>query len=189
MMKKLKPMSQGILMVLKPFKLLKHKYLNTSVIAIILLSSTGTSAALNGKISYRNVPKPPVSAPSATSNLRSSFGGAYQLQPPQREQSYQRPHHQPPHHQRPHHPRPPHHSYPPSYPHSHPNAGITVIYQQSLPSSSQYQYVNQGHVYNGNSGISQSTVIVDWHQYHLPAPARGMHWIYEHGRYLQVPNR
>ena len=155
---------------------------NHMVIVMMLLGSTGAYANLNGKMSSRYVPKPPVSVPSATSNLRSSFGGAYQLNPPQYVPSNSQ--HRPPHHQ-----PPPHYPHPPSYPHSHPNSGITVIYQQSLPTTTQYRYVNQAHVYGSESGLSQSTVIVDWHQSQLPAPARGMHWIFENGRYLQVPYR
>lgn len=69
--------------------------------------------------------------------------------------------------------------------------GVTVIYQQSLPTytsgqSHSYSYVNG----DTNSTIESTSymLISDWRRYNLPDPAVGMHWIYQNGRYLQIAN-
>lgn len=69
--------------------------------------------------------------------------------------------------------------------------GITVIYQQSLPTSTTYQQHQSGFV-NGQNGSIESTqymLISDWRRYGLPAPQVGMHWVYQHGRYIQISNQ
>lgn len=77
----------------------------------------------------------------------------------------------------------------PAYPQA-PQNGLTIIYRQSLPTAVQYQSKQTGYV-NGSQGrieSSQYMLISDWRRYGLPDPQVGMHWIYQHGRYLQVPN-
>ena len=105
-------------------------------------------------------------------------------------------------------PRPYPHRYPPqqwdypqqypSYPQQYPyqqypqyprQNGITIIYNQDLPTDSHYSYRSQGYV-NGTGSIQSSryTLISDWRHYGLPAPSVGMHWIYQDGRYVQISN-
>lgn len=67
---------------------------------------------------------------------------------------------------------------------------VTIIYQQSLPTVTQYQSTSYGFV-NGEHGTIESTqytLIADWRRYGLPDPQVGMHWIYQNGRYVQIPN-
>lgn len=82
-----------------------------------------------------------------------------------------------------------HRAYPQqSYPQQN---GISIIYQQSFPQQTQYHSEQKGFVYgDANSHIESSNymLISDWRRYHLPDPAVGMHWIYQNGRYLQIPN-
>ncbi|WP_179998952.1 RcnB family protein [Acinetobacter sp. YH12239] len=75
----------------------------------------------------------------------------------------------------------------PAYPQQN---GITVIYQQSLPTTTTYSSKQSSFV-NGQGGtieMSQYMLISDWRRYGLPAPQVGMHWIYQNGRYIQMPN-
>lgn len=67
--------------------------------------------------------------------------------------------------------------------------GVTIIYNHHFPTQTQYHSQSHGFV-NGNGTIESSSymLISDWQRYHLPAPNVGMHWIYQNGRYLQVPN-
>lgn len=78
-----------------------------------------------------------------------------------------------------------------SYQDDRSQSGIRVIYQQSFPQQTQYHSEQYGWI-NGdiNSSIESSNymLISDWRRYHLPDPAMGMHWIYQNGRYLQIPN-
>lgn len=81
----------------------------------------------------------------------------------------------------------PHRSYPATdYPQQN---GVTIIYNQSLPSQTTYSNQSYGYV-NGQGSIESSSymLISDWRRYHLPDPSVGMHWIYQNGRYLQIPN-
>lgn len=85
--------------------------------------------------------------------------------------------------------------YPNQHPHQYPQYpqqnGISIIYQQSFPQETQYHSEQQGFIHgDANSRIESSTymLISDWRHYNLPDPAVGMHWIYQNGRYLQVPN-
>lgn len=102
----------------------------------------------------------------------------YPLYPPQRAYPNQRPHRAYPHQNFPHQ----------SYPKQN---GISIIYQQSFPQETHYSSEQRGFVHgDANSRIEHSryTLISDWRRYHLPDPAVGMHWIYQNGRYLQIPN-
>ena len=90
----------------------------------------------------------------------------------------------------------PHYSqqYPQHYPqHPYPvypqQNGVTIIYNHQFPTQTEYRTESHGFV-NGNGSIESSsyTLISDWQRYHLPAPNIGMHWIFQNGRYLQVPN-
>ena len=67
--------------------------------------------------------------------------------------------------------------------------GVTIIYNNQFPTQTEYRTESHGFV-NGNGSIESSsyTLISDWQRYHLPAPNIGMHWIFQNGRYLQVPN-
>lgn len=90
--------------------------------------------------------------------------------------------------QRPYPNQRPHQGYPHQYPQQN---GISIIYQQSFPQQSQYHSEQRGFVHgDANSRIESSSymLISDWRRYHLPDPAVGMHWIYQNGRYLQIPN-
>lgn len=90
----------------------------------------------------------------------------------------------------PSYPTYPHQNYPnqpyPVYPQQN---GVTIIYQQQFPTQTQYSENRYGYV-NGNGTIesSQYMLISDWRRYGLPDPQVGMHWIYENGRYVQIPN-
>lgn len=94
------------------------------------------------------------------------------------------------HPQYPARPLPSYPSYPnyPSYP--YPQNGVTIIYNHQFPMKTEYSSTSSGYV-NGNGGSIQSseyTLITDWRRYGLPDPQVGMHWIFQNGRYLQVPN-
>lgn len=85
----------------------------------------------------------------------------------------------------------PNHGYPqnrpdPVYPQQN---GVTIIYNHPFPTQTEYRTESHGFV-NGNGTIESSsyTLISDWQRYNLPAPNVGMHWIFQNGRYLQVPN-
>ncbi len=85
----------------------------------------------------------------------------------------------------------PNQAYPHQYPQYPQQNGISIIYQQSFPQQTQYHSQQRGFVHgDANSHIESSNymLISDWRRYNLPDPAVGMHWIYQDGRYLQVPN-
>lgn len=90
----------------------------------------------------------------------------------------------------PSYPHYPHQNYPnqpyPVYP---PQNGVTIIYNHQFPTQTTYSGNSYGYV-NGNGMIksSQYTLISDWRRYGLPDPQVGMHWVYENGRYVQIPN-
>ncbi|WP_445116465.1 RcnB family protein [Acinetobacter sp. WZC-1] len=72
-----------------------------------------------------------------------------------------------------------------------PNNGVTIIYNHQFPTQTEYHSDSQAFVNgDGHASIESSTytLISDWRRYNLPDPAVGMHWIFQHGRYLQVPN-
>ncbi|OTG84707.1 RcnB family protein [Acinetobacter sp. ANC 4648] len=100
---------------------------------------------------------------------------------------------QPPLNQRPPHWGPPPYPSPsyPSYPAYPPQNGVTIIYNDQFPTRTESRTESHGFV-NGdaNSKIESSryTLISDWRRYGLPDPQVGMHWIFQNGRYVQVPN-
>ena len=68
--------------------------------------------------------------------------------------------------------------------------GVTIIYNHQFPTKTEYSSDSYGYV-NGNGGSIQSseyTLITDWRRYGLPDPQVGMHWVYQNGRYVQIPN-
>ena len=80
--------------------------------------------------------------------------------------------------------------YPNSYPVYPRQNGITIIYNQQLPTQTDYRTERHGYV-NGEGGrieSSQYMLISDWRRYGLPDPQVGMHWVFENGRYIQIPN-
>ena len=59
-----------------------------------------------------------------------------------------------------------------------------------FPTKTEYSGNSYGYV-NGDGGSIQSseyTLITDWRRYGLPDPQVGMHWVYQNGRYVQIPN-
>jgi len=95
---------------------------------------------------------------------------------------------------RPHYPSRP----TPSYP-SHPQHGgyppiqngVSIQYHAPTTitqNSQSYSWVN-GDPNTARIESSNSVLITDWRRLGLPAPPTGMYWIYEHGRYVLVPNR
>lgn len=113
------------------------------------------------------------------------------------ERSHHRPvrPHIPPHGQHPHRP-----IYPPTAPvhptmadrgHISMKSGINVQYQAPTTvyyNQQQYTWVN-GDPRVASIHSSTQQMIPDWQRYGLPAPPTGMYWIFEHGRYVLVPNR
>ena len=118
---------------------------------------------------------------------------------------------------RPHYPQNPptnypHHNYPKnnypqnSYPQNRPyypqrpsrhqnyptiQNGISIQYQAPTTithNSQSYSWVN-GDPNTARIESSSYTLITDWKRLGLPAPPNGTYWIYEHGRYVLVPNR
>ncbi len=145
-----------------------------------LLLMPSLSAQAETKLGYRMSPsKPPVQANSGSTFSNSTYKDVtippHMTRPPVYQQNYSYP---------PRYPNQPH----PSYPQG--NNGVTIIYNQSLPSQTTYTHQSYGYV-NGNGGTIESSsymLISDWRRYGLPDPSVGMHWIYQNGRYLQVPN-
>lgn len=93
-------------------------------------------------------------------------------------------------HQPPYYPNYPHPSQRP-YPIYPQHNGVTIIYNHSYPTQTEYRTESQGFVNGDPHGQIESSsymLISDWQRYHLPAPNVGMHWIYQQGHYLQVPN-
>ena len=149
-----------------------------------LLLMPSLSAQAETKLGYRmSPPKPPVQANSGSTFSNSTYKDVtvppHMTRPP----LYQQNHPYPP--QYPNRPYPPHGQQ--GYPQQN---GVTIIYNQSLPSQTTYTHQSYGYV-NGNGGTIESSsymLISDWRRYGLPDPSVGMHWIYQNGRYLQVPN-
>ncbi|WP_227591371.1 RcnB family protein [Acinetobacter shaoyimingii] len=163
-----------------------------SLTVLAISSMISTTVMAEQKWGYRVVQQPSVPSRSTyqsydptawTSNRQNADAYATPL-PQSHYQNYQRPY--PPY--PPHHGGHGHHY--PNYPAYPVQNGLTITYHQQLPSYTEYRSEQQGFV-NGNNGFIQSsrmTYITDWRRYNLPAPAAGMHWIYENGRYLMVPN-
>ena len=95
---------------------------------------------------------------------------------------------------RPHYPSRP----TPSYPSHPPHGGYPPIQNEEsiqyhapttiTQNSQSYSWVN-GDPNTARIESSNSVLITDWRRLGLPAPPTGMYWIYEHGRYVLVPNR
>ena len=165
-------------------------------VTVLVLGQTMPALA-ETKLAYRMSPskpttqKPGIQNPKLQSNAGSTFlNSTYKdvtVAPEMtRPNIYQQHYPYPPQQDYPYHtyPRPNQHL---PYPQGN---GITIIYNQSLPSQTTYTHQSYGYV-NGTNGSIQSSsymLISDWRRYGLPDPAVGMHWIYQSGRYLQVPN-
>lgn len=95
---------------------------------------------------------------------------------------------------RPHYPSRPTPSYPAYPPHGGYPAiqnGVSIQYHAPTTitqNSQSYSWVN-GDPNTARIESSNSVLITDWRRLGLPAPPTGMYWIYEHGRYVLVPNR
>lgn len=160
------------------------------IASILMISGLPISAMADAKDwgNYKSVERPQPKKPPYTTTYKGyadpyghPFTQEIPIQPPQ----YQRP---------PHwgHPQYPNHSYPTdSYPSYPPQNGVTIIYNHQFPTQTEYHSESHGFV-NGdsNSRIESSnyTLITDWRRYGLPDPQVGMHWIFQHGRYVQIPN-
>lgn len=166
----------------------KQKFIQPVLIQRMLKSGLILAALIpllshaNSWVNYQGV----TSRNSLQSNTRSQppamvLGNADRLSKPVPLQQF------PPAHQR-HLPQQQPYPYP-TYPQA-PQNGLTIIYHQSLPTTVRYQSNQTGYV-NGSQGrieSSQYMLIADWRRYGLPDPQVGMHWIYQNGRYMQVPN-
>ena len=164
-----------------------------------LIFSSVSAIATNDWVNYRSADRTSY-APSRPHAPQSPYGDSnykgyadpygtplapqhYPIRPPVQ--------HYPAHPSRPYPNQYPHHGYPHQYPQYPQQNSISIIYQQSFPQQSQYHSEQRGFVYgDANSRIESSSymLISDWRRYNLPDPALGMHWIYQNGRYLQVPN-
>ncbi|OTG66970.1 hypothetical protein B9T25_09405 [Acinetobacter sp. ANC 4470] len=130
------------------------------------------------------------SATTQAENRWSNYQGVdtskYQHRPhyPQNSYPQHRPHY--PSRPTPSYPsRPPHGGYPPI----HNGVSIQYVAPTTITQNSQsYSWVN-GDPNMAQIESSNSILITDWRRLGLPAPPTGMYWIYEHGRYILVPNR
>ncbi len=92
---------------------------------------------------------------------------------------------------RPHYPSRPTPSYPPHGGYPPIQNGVSIQYHAPTTitqNSQSYSWVN-GDPNVARIESSNSILITDWRRLGLPAPPTGMYWIYEHGRYVLVPNR
>ncbi|OTG93960.1 hypothetical protein B9T24_12905 [Acinetobacter sp. ANC 4654] len=92
---------------------------------------------------------------------------------------------------RPHYPSRPTPSYPPHGGYPPIQNGVSIQYHAPTTitqNSQSYSWVN-GDPNVARIESSNSVLITDWRRLGLPAPPTGMYWIYEHGRYVLVPNR
>jgi len=148
-----------------------------SAVALILSStSLVVWADANSWGNYRGVERPQKRYPTTTYKYTDQYGRQMSQEIPVRPQYP---------HAYPNHPYP-NHPYP-VYP---PQNGVTIIYNQQLPTHTEYRSDSYGYV-NGEGGRIESSkymLISDWRRYGLPDPQVGMHWIFENGRYLQIEN-
>ncbi len=164
--------------------------LNISLFAL-LLSGAYTTTWADGKDwgNYRSVERHQHQSPTRTYTYTDQYGRPMSEQVPIRPQNNR------PYPNYPSYPHYPHQNYPdhgypdrpyPVYP---PQNGVTIIYNHQFPTQTTYSGNSYGYV-NGNGTIksSQYTLISDWRRYGLPDPQVGMHWVYENGRYVQIPN-
>lgn len=155
-------------------------------VLMLMLSVTSTMIWADAKDwgNYRSVELPQKRYPTTIYKYTDQYGRQMSQEIPVRPQ-YQHPY--------PTYPSYPSRPYPhlngpyPSYP---PQNGVTIIYNHQFPTRTEYSGSSYGYV-NGEGGhieSSQYTLISDWRRYGLHDPQVGMHWIFQNGRYLQVPN-
>ncbi len=157
-------------------------------LSVLMLMLSGVSATTwaDGKDwgNYRSVERPQKKYPTTTYKYTDQYGRQMTQEIPVRPQ-YPRPY--------PSYPSYPNRPYPhpnQPYPNYPPQNGVTIIYSHQFPTRTEYSGNSYGYV-NGEGGQIESshyTLISDWRRYGLPDPQVGMHWIFESGRYLQVPN-
>lgn len=159
------------------------RFMRASLLFLIC-TTTLTSAFADGKDwgNYRSVERPQKKYPTTTYHYSDQYGR------PMTQEIPVQPHYPRPY---PNYPSYPQHGYPnhpyPVYPQQN---GVTIIYNHQFPTQTEYHSNSYGYV-NGEGGrisSSQYTLISDWRRYGLPDPQVGMHWIFEQGRYIQVPN-
>lgn len=161
---------------------------------LALLSSVSSYADSSPKLGYRMMPQHPPQqnqfnsgSTFANSTYKDVTVPPHLTRPPIAQQHYPYyPHQNYPHQNHPNgaYPNDPYQPYPAQN-------GLTIIYNQSLPSQTTYRNESYGFVNGGaNSSIESSSymLISDWRRYNLPNPRIGMHWIYQNGRYLQISN-
>ena len=168
-------------------------------LSVLLLCLVSAYADAKPQLDYR-IRSPSALQPNAL-NRGSTFANstykdvtvpAQMTRPPiyQHNDPYYPPNAYPPQHR----PYPQQYPYPPYPPHArqgYPQQNrLSIIYHQPFPSQTSYSTQSNGYV-NGHHGTMQSSsdiLISDWRRYNLPDPHVGMHWIYQDGRYLQIPN-
>lgn len=172
-----------------------YKKINTAFMmgltALAFYFPAMVQAGITDKVDYRIVDRQPNYNDSRRNFNQSMGSGSYR----QYADAYGTPLNRPaPQYYPQHPPRPPHHGYPPSgpYPVYPQQNGVTIIYNHQFPTQTGYRSETRSFV-NGDAHSSiestRYTIISDWRRYNLPAPAAGTHWIYQDGRYLQVPNQ
>lgn len=165
------------------------KILILSTTVLVMCTSISVMADAKDWSKYRTVERKQPHYPTTTYKYTDQYGRPMTEEIPVRRPQYQQPYSN--HHYS-------NHSYPnQNYPHRpYPSrdserSGVTVIYNHSFPTQTEYRSDRQGFVYgDSNARIESSryTLISDWRRYGLPDPQVGMHWIYENGRYVQIPN-
>ncbi|MFW2078427.1 RcnB family protein [Acinetobacter sp. ULE_I010] len=163
-------------------------------LSVLMLMLSGTSIMVWADAkdwgNYRSVERPQKRYPTTTYKYTDQYGRQMSQEIPIRPPSH-RPY--PSYPSYPNYPNRPYPNYPtPSYPSQNypPQNGVTIIYNHQFPTRTEYSGSSYGYV-NGEGGhieSSQYTLISDWRRYGLPDPQAGMHWIFQNGRYLQVPN-
>jgi len=144
---------------------------------IVLLGASATTQAENQWSNYRGVDTT-----------------KYQHRPHYPQTNY--PHHNYPQNSYPQNNYPQNRPYYPQRPSRHQNYptiqnGISIQYQAPTTithNSQSYSWVN-GDPNTARIESSSYSLITDWKRLGLPAPPNGTYWIYEHGRYVLVPNR
>ena len=164
---------------------------------IVLLGASATTQAENKWSNYRGVdtskyqhrPAYPQTSYPQNSYPKNNYP---QQRPGYSQHSYPRNSH-PYNHYPQNHPNDQH--YPSRPPHGgyYPRIQNGISIQYSAPTtithnSQSYSWVN-GDPNTARIESSSYTLITDWQRLGLPAPPNGMYWIYEHGRYVLVPNR
>lgn len=153
---------------------------------ILTLSSISVTSWADAKDwgNYRSVERPQKKYPTTTYKYTDQYGRPMSQEIPVRPQyGHSYPNHSYPSYPHPDYPNRPYPVYPPQN-------GITIIYNHQFPTQTEYSGSSYGYV-NGDGGrieSSQYMLISDWRRYGLPDPQVGMHWIFENGRYLQIPN-